>query len=164
MLDTLYRLKMTALPGYWDADHDRPRRMNIRPSNAQCASKSPTFSLRTSILLLASVILAPNRKYTTRHFSQKTLVTPLCEWISLNCVLSLYRRTEAAGNQTGPVGSSELDSLPDNQTWLDAFADVQQMLHKACHAPTDLPLSYHVSRHCHLVISFQEPLAAILAP
>ena len=45
-------------------------------------SKSPTFSLRTSILLLASVILAPIRKYKTRHIGQKTPVAPLCEWIS----------------------------------------------------------------------------------
>ena len=52
-----------------------------------------------------------------------------------------------AGNKTGSVCSSELDSLPDTQTWMDAFTDVQQMLHKACHAPTDLPLSYHVSLH-----------------
>ena len=36
---------------------------------------SPTFSIRTSILLLAPVILAPNRKYT----SQKTPLAPLCE-------------------------------------------------------------------------------------
>ena len=68
-LDTLYLIKMTPLPGYWDADHDRPRTRNTRPSNAQCTniciSKSPTL-LRKSILLLASVILAPNRKYTTR--------------------------------------------------------------------------------------------------
>ena len=42
----------------------------------------PTFSLRTSILLLASVILAPNRKSTTRHFSQRTPVAPLREWIN----------------------------------------------------------------------------------
>ena len=45
-------------------------------------SQSQTFSLRTSILLLASVILAPNRKYTTQHFGQKTPVTPLWEWIN----------------------------------------------------------------------------------
>ena len=67
VLDILYPLKMTLLPGYWDADHDRPRTRNTRPSNTQCTDifigKSPTFSLRTSILLLASVILAPNRKY-----------------------------------------------------------------------------------------------------
>ena len=86
MLDTLYRLKMKPLPGYWDADHDRSITRNTRPSNAQCTniciSKSPTFSLRTLILLLASVSLAPNRKYTTRHFSLKTPVAPLCEWIN----------------------------------------------------------------------------------
>ena len=83
---TLYRLKMTPLPGYWDADHDRQRTMNTKPSNAQCTniciSKSPSFSLRTSILLLASVILAPSRKYTKRRFTQKTTVAPLCEWIT----------------------------------------------------------------------------------
>ena len=67
----------------------------IRPSNAQCTdifiSKCRTFSLRTLILLLASVILAPNRKYTRRPFSQKMPVAPLCEWINrrakrLNCL------------------------------------------------------------------------------
>ena len=56
------------------ADHNRPRTRNTRPINEQCTttciSKSHTFSMRMSILLLASVILAPNRKYTTRHFSQ----------------------------------------------------------------------------------------------
>ena len=35
MLDTLYPLKMTPLPGYSDADHNRPRPRNTRPSNAQ---------------------------------------------------------------------------------------------------------------------------------
>ena len=93
LLDT-YHLKMTPLSGYWDADHDRPRTRNTRPSNAQCTdifiNKSPTFSLRMSILLLASVILAPNRKYRMRYFSQKTPVVLLCEWINrrakcLNC-------------------------------------------------------------------------------
>ena len=29
VLDTLYPLKMTPLPGYWDGDHDRPRLRNI---------------------------------------------------------------------------------------------------------------------------------------
>ena len=76
-LDTLYHVKMKQLPGYWDADHDRPRTRNTRPSKSQCTNicinKSPTFSLRTSILLLVFVILATNRKYTTRHFSQKTI-------------------------------------------------------------------------------------------
>ena len=59
---------MSPLSVYWDADHDRPRTRNARHSNAQCTniliSKSPTFSLRTSILLpdllQASVILASN--------------------------------------------------------------------------------------------------------
>ena len=59
-------LKMTPLPGYWDADRDRPRTRNNRNSNPLCTniciSKSPTFRLRTLFLLLASVILAPNRK------------------------------------------------------------------------------------------------------
>ena len=93
VLDTLYPLKMTPLPGYWDADHNRPR--NTKHSNAQCTnifiSKSPTFSLRTSTLLLASVSLAPHRKYTTRQIGKKTRVAPLCEWINrrakcLDCV------------------------------------------------------------------------------
>ena len=35
---TLYRLKMTPLPGYWDADHDRPRTRNTRPSSAHCTN------------------------------------------------------------------------------------------------------------------------------
>ena len=86
VLDTLHPLKMTLLPGYWGANHDRPRTRNARPSNAQSTnifvSKSPTFSLRTSVLLLASVIVGPSRKYTMRQFCQKTLVAPLCEWIS----------------------------------------------------------------------------------
>ena len=86
MLGTLYPLKITPLLGYWDTDHDRTRTRNTRPSNAQCTniciSKPPTFSLRTSILLIASVILAPNRKYTERHFGQKKTVAPLCEWIN----------------------------------------------------------------------------------
>ena len=85
VLDTLC-LKMTPLPGYSDADHDRPRTRNSRPSIAQCtnifSSKSPTLSLRTSALLLASVILAPSWKYRRRNLSQKTLVVPLCEWIN----------------------------------------------------------------------------------
>ena len=56
-------------------------------------NKSPMFSLRTSILLLASVILAPTRKYTTRHFSQKTPVAPLCEWINRTVVAaSLWKK------------------------------------------------------------------------
>ena len=70
VFDALYPLKMKPLPGYWDADHDRPRTRNTRPSNVHCthifSCKSPTLSLRTSILLLASVILAPNRNYTRR--------------------------------------------------------------------------------------------------
>ena len=88
MFDTLHPLKMTMtpLPSYWVADHDRPRTRNTRPSNAQCTNifsiKSHTFSLRTSILLLASVIFAPHRKYTTRQIGKKTPVAPLCEWIS----------------------------------------------------------------------------------
>ena len=32
VLDTLYPLKMTPLPGYCDADHDRPRTRNTRPA------------------------------------------------------------------------------------------------------------------------------------
>ena len=88
VLDTLYplNLKMTSLSGYWDADHDRPRTRNTRPSNAQCTnifiSKSVTFSLRTLILLLASVSLAPHRKYTMRQIGKKPPVVPLCEWIN----------------------------------------------------------------------------------
>ena len=35
MLDTLYPLNMTPLPGYWDADRDRPRTRHTRPSNSQ---------------------------------------------------------------------------------------------------------------------------------
>ena len=78
MLDTLYPLKMTSLPGYWDSDRDRPRTRNTRSSNAQCTnifiSKSLTFRLRTTIVLLASLVLAPNRGYTMRvmrHFDRK---------------------------------------------------------------------------------------------
>ena len=90
MLDTYYPFKMTPLPGYWDADHDRPRTRNTRHSNAQCTniciSKSPSFSRRTLMLMLIlalsswlhtggiqrdiatrSVILAPHRRDTTRH-------------------------------------------------------------------------------------------------
>ena len=43
---------------------------------------SNTFSLRTSILLLAYVSLAPHRKYTTQQIGKKTPVAPLCEWIN----------------------------------------------------------------------------------
>ena len=43
----------------------------------------------------------------------------------------------------GPVCGA--DPLIETQTWQDAFSEVQAMLQKACHAPTDLPLSYHVS-------------------
>ena len=63
--------------------HDRPRTRNNRHRNVQCTniciSKSPTLSLRMSILLLASVILAPNRsikrdtsarKRQWRHFAK----------------------------------------------------------------------------------------------
>ena len=74
-------VNMTPLPGYWDADRDRPRTRNTRPSNAQRTdifiNKPPTFSLRTSILLLASVILSPKRR-----FSQKMAVAPLWEWMN----------------------------------------------------------------------------------
>ena len=38
--------------------------------------------MRTSILLLASVILGPNRKYTTQQFGQKMAVAAICEWIN----------------------------------------------------------------------------------
>ena len=76
MVDTLSQ--DDAVAGDWDADHHRPRTRNCRHSNAQCTkiciSKCSTFSLRTSILLLASVTLAPNR-----HFSQITPVAPLCD-------------------------------------------------------------------------------------
>ena len=105
MLDTLYPLKMTPLPGYWDADHDRPRTRNTRHSNSQCTnafiSKSPTFSLRTTILLLAPVSLAPHRNYTTRQIGNKMPVAPLWEWISrrakrLNCqVTDMYGQKTA---------------------------------------------------------------------
>ena len=61
-------------------------------------SKSPTFRLRTSILLLASVILAPNRKYTTRLFSQKTSVASLCEWIN-----RWAKRLNYGGRYVGPA-------------------------------------------------------------
>ena len=57
VLDTLYCLEMTPLSDYRDADRRRPRTRNTRPSNAQCTNistnESPTFSTRTSILLLA---------------------------------------------------------------------------------------------------------------
>ena len=105
VLDTLYPLKMTPLPGYWDADHDRPRTRNARHSNAQCnnifISKPPTFILRTQILPLAAIRLAAHRKYTVRKIRQKTSVAPLCEWknlraerlnyqdISKNCINSI---------------------------------------------------------------------------
>ena len=87
MLTTLYPLKMTPLLGYWDADHDRLRTRYNRNNNAQCTnyiciSKSPIFSLRTSIVLLVSVSLAPHRKYTMRQIGKKTPVAPICEWIN----------------------------------------------------------------------------------
>ena len=87
--NTLHPLKKMPLPGYWDADHDRPRTRNTRHSNAQCTniciSKSPTFSRRMSILLHASVIWR-----LTGSIQRDTLARPLCEWInhrakSFNC-------------------------------------------------------------------------------
>ena len=62
---TLYRLKMTPLPGYWDADHDRPRARNIYLVMYNVlifVLVNPHFQAATSILLLSSVILASNRK------------------------------------------------------------------------------------------------------
>ena len=67
-------------------------------------SQSPTFSLRTSILLLVSVILAPHRKYTMRQFGQRTPVAPLCEWIHcrakrLICTLGSVEGTTLSGRR-----------------------------------------------------------------
>ena len=94
--DTLYPLKTVPLPGYWDTDHDRPRTRNTRHSNAQCIhiciSKFPTFSLRTSILIPASVSLAPHLTYTTPHIGKKTPVAPLCEWILCSASSGCYTR------------------------------------------------------------------------
>ena len=70
VLDTLYNINMTPLPGYWDTDHDRctdhNRQRTMTYYKAQYTniiSKHPTCSLHTSIVLIASIILTASRKY-----------------------------------------------------------------------------------------------------
>ena len=63
------------------------REQGILDTNAQCSnifsSKSPTFSLRTSILLLASVILARTGSIQGDSLARKRqCMAPLCEWVN----------------------------------------------------------------------------------
>ena len=85
----LYILMTTPL-GYWDTDRDRQR--NAQCTNI-CISKSPTFSMRTSFLLLVCQLGATPEVCTTRQIGKKTPVAPLCELINLSATAFILTYT-----------------------------------------------------------------------
>ena len=93
------------------------------------------LSLRTSILLLASVILAPNQKYTKRHFGQKTAVMPLCEWVNRRAKRLNWKSSTSDKNREPPPhefpkqyqasDTSMSDHLPSCSHWSTAHARLE---------------------------------------